>query len=63
LWPFALQHGGAALRLGYDVGLPVSDDYTPPARWSGSIERVVIDTSPQVRRQPMTEVRGALHAD
>ena len=40
--PVAWQHGGTGLRLGADVGLAVSDDYTPPFPWAGTIDRVVV---------------------
>lgn len=58
--PIALQHGGAGLRLGYDAGLPVCDDYTPPARWTGELHEVVVE--PGVA-PPLADVRAALHAD
>ena len=28
--PFTWQHGGTALRIGYDVGFPVVDEYESP---------------------------------
>jgi hypothetical protein len=58
--PFALQHGGAGLRLGYDEGFPVCDDYTPPAPWTGTLYRVLIE--PGAPAGP-PDVRAALHAD
>jgi arylsulfatase A-like enzyme len=41
--PFVWQHGGAALRLGHDAGLPVCDDYRPPAPWTGVLHQVVVE--------------------
>jgi arylsulfatase len=58
--PFALQHGGTGLCLGYDRGFPVCDDYTPPGTWTGALHRVVIEAGSPPGR---TDVRGALHAD
>jgi arylsulfatase A-like enzyme len=40
--PFVWQHGGAALHLGHDTGLPVCDDYRPPAPWTGLLHEVVV---------------------
>jgi arylsulfatase len=42
--PIALQHGGAQLRLGYDVPFPVSERYLPPATYGGTLHRVRIET-------------------
>jgi arylsulfatase len=58
--PFALQHGGAALRLGYDSGFPVCDDYAPPARWTGELHELVVESGVA---PPVPDVRAALHAD
>ncbi|HZQ59390.1 MAG TPA: arylsulfatase [Acidimicrobiales bacterium] len=58
--PFALQHGGAGLRLGYDTGFPVCDDYAPPARWAGDVHEVVVESGVA---PALPDVRGALHAD
>lgn len=41
--PFTWQHGGTALHLGYDRGLPVCDGYQPPFRWTGRLHQVRID--------------------
>jgi hypothetical protein len=60
--PFVLQHGGTALRLGSDRGFPVSDAYTPPFPWNGTLHRVVFET-PGVRPADVADVRAALHAD
>jgi arylsulfatase len=58
--PFALQHGGTGLCLGYDRGFPVADEYTPPAPWSGVLHEVVIESGFGARPPG---VRAALHAD
>jgi arylsulfatase len=61
--PFALQHGGAGLRLGFDSGFPVSRRYVPPARFSGAIHFVRIETPGAAARRPADEIRAALHGD
>ena len=61
--PFAVQHGGAGLRLAWDSGFPVSSRYTPPARFEGTVHGVRVDTPGSLRSDPEGEVRAALHAD
>ncbi|MDX6742206.1 arylsulfatase [Actinocorallia sp. A-T 12471] len=61
--PFALQHGGAHLRLGGDIGLPVSERYTTPSRWNGTLESVRLQTPGGAQRDPLGDLRAALHAD
>ena len=57
--PLAVQHGGAGLRLGWDSGFPVSARYAPPARFSGTVHEVRVDT-PGARGP--TRRRGARRA-
>ncbi len=61
--PLAIQHGGAGLRLGYDSGFPVSRRYTPPAKFSGIVHFVRIETPGAAVPRPDDEVRAALHGD
>jgi len=61
--PIVFQHGGAALRLGFDVGLPVSASYVPPARFSGIIHEVVVSAESAPPPGFMEQVAQALHAD
>ena len=61
--PLALQHGGAGLRIGSDVGFPVSDRYQPPAPFNGVVHTVRVDAPGTLRPAPEDEVRVALHAD
>lgn len=35
-----IQIGGGGLRLGHDAGFPVSEDYTPPFPWTGTLHTV-----------------------
>jgi arylsulfatase len=62
--PMALQHGGAGLRIGEDAGFPVTEAYTVPGRFTGTVQaiRVVTPEAGHPRRRP-DEVRAALHAD
>jgi arylsulfatase A-like enzyme len=61
--PFALQHGGAGLRLGHDSGFPVSARYQPPASFTGVVHFVRIETPGALTPTPADEVRTALHGD
>jgi arylsulfatase len=61
--PMALQHGGAGLRLGHDVGFPVSPTYRTPFPFSGTIGFVRIEGPGPVDADPVDEVRAALHID
>jgi len=61
--PFTFQHGGAGLRLGHDVGLPVSGRYRPPFRWNGGLSAVLLQTPGPAVADLQNELRAALHAD
>ncbi len=62
VFPIALQHGGAGLRIGHDAGLPVSERYWPPHPWNGTLHHVRVRT-PGARPDPLDELRSALHGD
>ena len=60
--PLAWQHGGTSITLGYDRGLPVAEDYTPPFPWNGALHQVEIDAG--VYEPPPDDiVRIALQVD
>jgi len=61
--PLAVQHGGAGLRIGQDIGFPVSPRYTPPAPFGGTVHQLRIDAPGTAQADPADEVRAALHAD
>jgi len=61
--PVALQHGGAALRLGEDVGFPVPRRYAPPARFGGTLLSVSVATPSLEGPNPVEQIREALHSD
>ena len=41
--PAVIETSGEGLCCGYDSGLPVTDDYRAPFRFTGSIEQVVVE--------------------
>jgi arylsulfatase len=41
--PHVIETSGEGLCCGYDSGLPVTDDYRAPFRFTGRIERVVVE--------------------
>lgn len=59
--PLRWQIGGAGLLIGCDRGFPVCDDYRPPFRFSGTLERLVIEAPALAPRDVPQEVRGSLH--
>ncbi len=61
--PFAVQHGGAGLRLGFDIGFPVTERYQPPARWTGTLYSLRIETPGAPPVDTADEIRSALHSD
>ncbi len=61
--PMAVQHGGAGLRIGSDIGFPVSTRYAPPAPFNGSVHRLRIDAPGVPQADPGDQIRTALHAD
>ena len=61
--PVAFQHGGAHLRLGYDVEYPVSASYEAPFRLDGTIVELEINASPAAVASIDELIRTALHSD
>ena len=57
------QHGGTALYLGRDRGLPVCDDYEPPFPWTGGLHELVIETGPAIEPSLAERMRALLHHD
>jgi len=57
--PLVWQHGGAVLSVGEGRGLPVTDDYDVPFRWTGELHELVVEGG---GAPPATEdLRAALH--
>lgn len=61
--PVAFQHGGAQVRLGRDVGLPVSARYEVPGRLDGEVLSLTFDASPDAVVPFAELLASALHAD
>jgi arylsulfatase A-like enzyme len=58
--PFRWQIGAAGLLVGRDRGLPVCDDYAPPAPFSGTIEKVVLEALGVVPKDARAEIEALL---
>jgi arylsulfatase A-like enzyme len=57
------QADGNALRLGYDGGFPVSDEYTPPFPWTGALHHVVVEGGPLTPTRLGSEIADIVHRD
>ena len=57
------QADGNALRLGYDSGFPVSDEYTPPFAWTGELHHVVVEGGPMTPARLGSEIADIVHRD
>jgi hypothetical protein len=57
--PNRLAQGGAML-VGADTGAPVTPEYTPPFRFTGTIKRVIVDVSGEHVVDYESEMRVAL---
>jgi hypothetical protein len=58
-----IQIGGGGLRVGADAGFPVSDDYRPPFRWTGTLHEIVFDADTPSPRQLDAEIAEALRRE
>ena len=50
------------LCCGYDRGMPVTLDYRPPFRFTGTLRRVVVDVSGEPYVDPVAEADLALRS-
>ena len=57
------QADGNALRLGYDRGFPVSDEYQPPFPWTGVLHQVLVESVPTAAGNLRDEVADVVHRD
>jgi arylsulfatase len=62
-FPFRWQIGGSMLRIGYDAGFPICDDYQVPFPFNGTLHRLMFETPASGTTNPLTEVEVALHSD
>jgi len=51
---------GAAMLVGADAGAPVTPEYKPPFRFTGTIRRVIVDVSGEYVEDHEAEMRIAL---
>jgi arylsulfatase len=57
------QADSSGLRIGHDAGFPVSDDYTPPFAWAGTIREVTVTPRPSRPVDTSELAQGAIHRD
>jgi arylsulfatase len=58
--PAVIETSGEGLCCGYDSGLPVTDDYRAPFRFTGRIRRVVVEVDGPEHADPEAEARAAM---
>jgi len=58
--PAVIETSGEGLCCGYDSGLPVTDDYRAPFRFTGHIEQVVVDIGDTPATDPEALLRAVL---
>lgn len=58
--PAVIETSGEGLCCGYDSGLPVTEDYRAPFRFTGKILRVVVDIGDGASPDRAGELRAAL---
>ena len=58
--PAVIETSGEGQCCGYDSGLPVTDDYEAPFRFSGGLRRVVVEVEPGPGEDPEAQLRTAL---
>jgi hypothetical protein len=58
--PHVIETSGEGLCCGYDSGLPVTDDYEAPFRFSGRIEQVVVEIYDAPPNDAEAQLRAAL---
>jgi hypothetical protein len=54
---------GDGLCCGYDMGMPVINDYRPPFRFTGTLHRVVVDVEGDPFVDPDAEAEQSLRTD
>ena len=59
--PGVIETSGEGLCCGYDSGLPVTEAYRAPFRFTGTIKRVVVEVEGVERSDPEAELRAAFN--
>jgi arylsulfatase A-like enzyme len=57
--PAVIETSGEGLCCGYDSGIPVTDDYRSPFRFTGTIKRVIVEVDGAERDDPDAQLRAA----
>jgi arylsulfatase len=57
--PGVIETSGEGLCCGYDSGLPVTDRYQAPFRFTGTIKRVIVEVDGVESADPEAELRAA----
>jgi arylsulfatase len=57
--PAVIETSGEGLCCGYDSGLPVTEAYRAPFRFTGTIKRVVVEVDGPAHGDPEAELRAA----
>jgi arylsulfatase A-like enzyme len=61
--PFRWQIGGSILRIGYDSGFPICDDYQPPFPFSGTLNSLTFDAPAPEHNATRQHIDRALRSD
>ena len=56
-----IETSGEGLCCGYDSGLPVTDDYVAPFRFTGTIARVIVDVDDLRPPDPDLQLKAAMN--
>ena len=59
--PAVIETSGEGLCCGYDSGLPVTDDYVAPFRFTGTIARVIVDVDDVRPPDPDLQLKAAMN--
>jgi hypothetical protein len=57
--PAVIETSGEGLCCGYDSGLPVTDDYRSPFRFTGTLKRVIVEVDGPEHADHEAQVRAA----
>jgi arylsulfatase len=57
--PFRWNPNGAFLTVGFGRGFPVCDDYSPPFRFNGALDQVVIGVGESTLPEPTRRIETA----
>ena len=60
--PAVIETSGEGLCCGYDSGVPVTDAYRSPFRFTGTIKRVVVEVDGAEHADPEARVRAAFNS-